>query len=259
MSKYLKRYNQQTDTWELVSAPDVSVIQRLADGSTITDTNVVVTNVNYAEGESGETPTLEQTLTTISDDISRLQRNVSWLAEHGGGGGGGGTGSTQSFGIEIISPTLTDNAAYVSGKTFEIEFMITGGSEVDECTYAYVYDSERQTDYVPVNVNKSVKIQIDNTDSPSKEHSIIIRAINPYGTNITPKSFRIYESTLTLAFDTTTAGKDYVNSVFNIRQNSTYAYIPLIVTNGLMNSDMVITAKYNENTQSLPEQKNEKT
>ena len=89
MSKYLKRYNEETGKWELVSAPDVSVVQQLEDGSDITDTNVVITNVNYAGGESGET-TLNKTLTVISDDISRLERNVSWLAEHGGGGGTGG-------------------------------------------------------------------------------------------------------------------------------------------------------------------------
>ena len=251
MSKYLKRYNEETGKWELISAPDVSVVQQLEDGSDITDTNVVITNVNYAGGESGET-TLNETLTVISDDISRLERNVSWLAEHGGGGGtGGGTGGTAAFGIEIISPVLTDNAAYVSGKTFEIEFMITGGTDGEECQYAYVYDSNPQTNYVIAEVNKSIKILIDNTSSDSKEHSIIIRAINPYGTNISPKSFRIYESTLTLAFDYEAAGKDYADGIFNIRRNSTYAYIPLLITNGLMNSRTVLTARHNEDTKSI--------
>ena len=250
MSKFLKRYNETTQKWELVSAPDVSVEQRLEDGSKITDTNVVISNENYIK-EERET-TLDDALTDISDDISRLQRNVSWLAEHGGGGGTGGGGSDQkSFGIEIISPTIIDGAAYVTGKTFEIEFMITGGSEGDECTYAYVYDSNQQTDYAPLKVNTSIKILIDNTESTLKEHSIIIRAVNPYGTNIMPKSFRIYESTLSLAFDTEAAGDDYKNGVFNIRQNSTYAYIPLQITNGLINSRTVVTAKYNENQKNI--------
>ena len=250
MSKFLKRYNETTHKWELVSAPDVSVEQKLEDGSDITDTNVVITNEIYAKEER---TTLDDALTNISDDISRLQRNVSWLAEHGGGGGtgGGGGGDQKSFGIEIISPTITDNATYVTGKTFEIEFMITGGSEGDVCTYAYVYDSNPQTDYVQATVNTSIRIPIDNTESPLKEHSIIIRAINPYGTNITPKSFRIYESTLSLAFDVDAAGDDYKNGVFNIRQNSTYAYIPLTITNGLMNSRTVVTAKYNENQKNV--------
>lgn len=248
MSKFLKRYNETTHKWELVSAPDVSVEQKLEDGSDITDTNVVITNEIYAKEER---TTLDEALTNISDDISRLQRNVSWLAEHGGGGSGGGGGDQKSFGIEIISPTITDNAAYVTGKTFEIEFMITGGSEGDECSYAYVYDSNPQTDYAKASVNTSIRIPIDNTESALKEHSIIIRAINPYGTNITPKSFRIYESTLSLAFDVNAAGDDYKNGVYNIRQNSTYAYIPLLITNGLMNSRTVVTAKYNENQKNI--------
>lgn len=244
MSKYLKRYNEATEKWELVSAPDVSVIQKLEDGSDITDTNVIITNVNYAGGESGET-TLDETLTEISDDISRLQRNVSWLAEFGGGGGTGGGGDQKSFGIEVISPVLTDNAAYVSEKTFEVEFMITGGTDGDECQYAYTYDGT-QTDFAIAKVNQSIKIPIDNTLSPKKQHDMAIRAINPYGSNIPAKSFTIYESTLTLAFDTATAGEDYKNGVYNIRLNSTYAYIPLVLTNGLMNSTTVLTAKYSD-------------
>ena len=248
MAKYLKRYNEETQEWELVSAPDVSVVQKLEDGSDITDTNVIVTNINYA-GESGETPNLDETLTVISDDISRLQRNVSWLAEHGGGGGGG-TGSTVSFGIVIVSPVLTDGAAYVSGKTFEVEFMITGGTDGEQCEYAYVYDSNPQTDYALISVGTSVKIAIDNTGSSLKEHSMIIRAKNPYGTNIAPQSFRIYESTLTIAFDVQRAGDDYNpgTGIFNIRKDSTYANMPLLLTNGLMRSETVIVAKCQDQT-----------
>lgn len=260
MAKFLKRYNEETQQWELISAPDVSVIQQLESGSDITDTNVVVTNINYA-GDSGETQNLDETLTVISDDISRLQRNVSWLAEHGGGGGGGGTGPSSPFGIVIVSPVLTDGAAYVSGKTFEIEFMITGGTDGEQCEYSYVYDSNPQTDYALVDVGTSVKIPIDNTGSSLKEHSMIIRAKNPYGTNISPQSFRIYESTLSLAFDVTKAGGDYnkETQVFNIRKDSQYANMPLLLTNGLMRSDTVIVAKCLDNTYTTDVFKNTTT
>ena len=241
MSKYLKKYNKETNEWELVSAPDVSVVQKLEDGSDITDTNVIVTNPNYAI-ESGNT-TLDDTLTVINDDISRLQRNVSWLAEHGGGGGqGGGGGTVSSFGIVIISPILTaDNSVYVSGETLEVEFMITGGSEGDICSYEY--SGEQQTDFMPITVNTSVKLTFDHISD-----SLTIRAINPYGTNITPKGFSIYKTTLSLAFDVATAGDDYKYGIFYIKQNSTYAYIPLLITNGLVGSVMVTTAKNNEST-----------
>ena len=248
MPKYLKKYNKETNKWELVSAPDVSVVKKMEDGSDITDTNVIVTNVNYTK-ESGETTNLGETLTVISDDISRLQRNVSWLAEHGtGGGSGGGGGSTTPFGIVIVSPVLVNESAYVSGKTFEVEFMITGGTDGEQCEYSYVYDSNPATDYALITVGTSVKIQIDNTGSTLKEHSMIIRAKNPYGTNITPKSFRIYESTLSLAFDVNRAGDDYKFGIYNIRKDSTYANIPLLLTNGLMRSDTVIVAKCLDNT-----------
>ena len=89
MSKVLKRYDETTGEWIIVSAPDVSVVQQIEDGSDISDTNVIVTNYNYIDGEGRKT--LNDTLTDINDDISKLQRNVSWLAEHGGGGGGQGS------------------------------------------------------------------------------------------------------------------------------------------------------------------------
>ena len=50
MSKVLKRYDETTGEWIIVSAPDVSVVQQIKDGSDISDTNVIVTNYNYIDG-----------------------------------------------------------------------------------------------------------------------------------------------------------------------------------------------------------------
>lgn len=251
MGKYLKKYNKETQEWELVSAPDVSVEQYLPDGSKITDTNVVVLN-EYYSGETSGDATLDEVLGTIGDDMRRLERNVSWLAEHGIGEGGGGGGTISSFGIEVISPIVDNGKAYVSGKTFEIEFMITGGSEGDYCTYSYSYDGGRiKGDSLSTQVNKSIKISVDNTESISKQFSMVIRATNPYGVTIPTKTFNIYESTLTLVFDIEKAGKDYENGVFKVRQNNPNAFVPFILSNGLMNSHTVLQATYATNINTI--------
>ena len=44
MAKYLKRYNEESKKWEIVSAPDVTVIHEIEGGTKIPDTDVVVTN-----------------------------------------------------------------------------------------------------------------------------------------------------------------------------------------------------------------------
>ena len=71
MAIYAKKYNEKLKKWEVVSPTS--------------DSDIVVLNNNYTD--SGNPVTLNSTLSKISSDIEKLQRNVSWLAEHGGGGG----------------------------------------------------------------------------------------------------------------------------------------------------------------------------
>ena len=112
MGKIIKKYNETTGVWEPILTPDVSITQVLENGDNISDTNVVVTNENYSSDDLENPATLDETLTVISDDISKLQRNVSWLAKHGTGGGGGSSSGlkrgrlqvTQYYGDKTQSP-----------------------------------------------------------------------------------------------------------------------------------------------------------
>lgn len=240
MAKSLKRYNEQTKEWEIVSAPDVSVIQHLDDGSDISDTNVVITNYNYFDGE--EKRTLNDTLTVINDDISKLQRNVSWLAEHGGGGGAGGGGAVTSYGIELDTPSVENGGSIYLRKedaqVIEVKFRITGGADGDICKYTYQYDNSPQSSPKEIETNKYYTIKLDNASSTTKEHYFILRATNPYGTSITPFRFFIYESSLSLSF-----GGTLINNIYYVMQNSTDALIPINIVNGLMASETSILAE----------------
>ena len=66
--------NKTTNEWEIVAGSDASQI------STSNPDVLVSGEVNIS---------VDQALSRTNKKIETLQRNVSWLAEHGGGGGGG--------------------------------------------------------------------------------------------------------------------------------------------------------------------------
>ena len=197
MAKYLKRYNEESKKWEVVSAPDVTVIHEIEGGTKIPDTDVVVTNYNYSGEES--ISTLDDTLSTISEDIARLQRNVSWLGEHGGGGGGGNTGGATTYGIEIMSPLIEDNVVYVSTESFTVKFKVTGGTDSDDFQYHAIYDGVDATGWLTAKneEDKTVVIADINSVSDSSVHQFQLEVKTPIGTTLR-KAFKIYENSLKL-------------------------------------------------------------
>lgn len=249
MAKYLKRFNKTTGEWEIISSPDVNINATLEDGSTIKDTNIVVTNYNYVDDdETGKT--LDDTLTDISDDISKLQRNVSWLAEHGGNGGSGDGGSSLGgYGIVIENPILEGSSAYVNGDKVQVAFRITGGTDGDICKYSYTYDGTTPKGYQELSVNTTVTITLDNTNSTLTRHYLTIYAKNPYNNTISPKSFYIYKSTFTIVNNTDSSVLNdsikYTQGIYNVSYNyitSGKAYMPFLVQCGLMGAEITLTS-----------------
>ena len=200
MAKYLKKYNKQTGKWEIVSEPVVDVVQQLGpDSMPISDDNVIVTNPYHTVPSGGTDITLYEALSNIGDDISKLQRNVSWLAEHGGGGGGGG-GSTSVYGISVIEPVADkDHAVYISGTSLNVSFMITGGTEGEIYQYRYTFDGNVMP-YSACTNQTTVTFKIANIHmvTQNTSHTLIISALNEEGLNIPSVSIRIYESSLTI-------------------------------------------------------------
>ena len=238
MSKILKKYNEATGTWEAISAPDVSVVQQFENGEKISDSNVVITNENYINDDPETQNTLDDALSTISDDISKLQRNVSWLAKHGtGGGSGGGGGFNVSYGIEVTYkkgqetlPLEKGQSIYVEGNSVVISFMITGGSPSDICTYSYNYGN---TSVGPIEVE--VDKEVTFTVNFEKAATVRITAKNPYNATISPFNFTVNKSSLSIRFDAATAGEYYDGgtNIFQMNMNSQKAIIPILTKNGL--------------------------
>lgn len=236
--KSLKKYNKETMEWEVVSAPDISVDVKLPDGSEITDNDVMITNSGFSAD------TLNEALDEINDGISRLQRNVSWLDAHKGEGSGGGGGGVSSYKIKIISPNADNGNVYLNSDELRVQFMITGPSSEDSCSYAYQFDEEPLSDYIPIKTNSHVFLPKITISDGLAYHTLTIKAINPYGINIVPVSINIYKSTLKLAFNESEAGDSYSNLTYYIKYNTRIANVPFLITNGMQNAEVTLHAEY---------------
>lgn len=219
MAIYAKKYNNISGKWEVISPTS--------------DNDVVVLNNNYTE--SGTPVTLNHTLSQISGDIEKLQRNVSWLAEHGGGGGGYGTGSASNYGIVVTNGGMTDNQLYVNSKNFTVYFKITGGTATDYVQYRCTYDGNAlDNNYAQVRVNTTVKVDVSDIEKYSTvaPHTFIIDAIDPNGLSIQSYTLNITETSIVLSTQ-----KD---NVFKIGSDSE---IIVSVTNKILNSEVTINVK----------------
>lgn len=234
-NKTIKKYVD--GKWVTLTNPDITVIQEIESGK-VSDTNVIVTNYNYTE--DGEETTLDNTLSTISNDISKLQRNVSWLAEHGGGGGSGSGGTFNPYGFEIDTPHVENGGSIFLKKeemaSITVKFRITGGYDGDVCRYQYVYDGGQPSALKDLEINKYETIVFDNSQSTAKSHFLKISGLNPYGTNISPFSFNIYLSNLSIKF----VG-ELSSDIFYISQNDTIGELPLVIENGIIGSETVVS------------------
>lgn len=244
MSKTIKKYNETTGEWEALITPDVSLVQTFENGETIYDTNITVTNENYASTDSQNPNTLDDTLSAISDDISKLQRNVSWLAKHGtgGGGGGGGGGVVQSYGIEVTYkrgnetiPLEKGQSVYSDNGKIVATFMITGGTKNDICRYSYKYGGTVVSGETEVDKEVTFTVNFD------KSATVIISAQNPYGSTISPFNFSVYMSSLTIRYDAESAGGNYDpgTGIYRMSMTASRGTIHTRVKNGLGNGSTV--------------------
>lgn len=249
---YLKKFNKETNSWEIIlsNAKDITVKPVLEGDIPITDDDVIVTNYNYEEGSG--TTTLNETLTTISDDISKLQRNVSWLSEHGGGGGGGGGGTGSGYAFVLMSPNITNGVYYSEESSLTVTFMITGGTSADIYNYRYTFDGERSP-YLSTGNNELVSINIGdlNRINTGTTHSFVLEGTNPLGLNMVPISFKIFETSLKLALNTNPALNRFNNGELILSKDSPQGNVYLDIKNGVLNAQTSIVARFQTRESSV--------
>ena len=203
MPKFLKKYNEKTGKWEIFSP-------------TSTD-DVSVSNTSFNTTEQ-PTSKLTDVLNNIGEDIEKLKRNVSWLAEHGGSGGGIGTGGpTAGYKIIVTNAGIQDDVLYVSNSAFTVTFKIEGASN-EIVKYKVFYDGEPlSSKYTETKTNTTVAIQIDNIEMIGSvtPHSMIIEGIDNNGMAIPSCRISIIETSIKIEANNTqlVAGG---NGLFNV-------------------------------------------
>lgn len=226
MAKYLKKYNEQTGKWEVISP-------------TSSD-DICVSNTRFND-EDAPISKLTDVLNDIGSDIDKLKRNVSWLAEHGGGGGvgiGGGAGS--NYKVNIMNAGITNDTLYVNQSKFSVIFKISGGSVNDTVEYRVVYDgSYIVSNFTKTKVNTNISIDIEDIEMFSKvtPHTLIIEAIDADGMTIPSYTLSIVETSIQVTCAST-----------NILSIGGSGIFDLFITNKILNSDTsvkVINTSFN--------------
>ncbi len=264
MPKVLKKYNPVTKKWESLTESVINIEDIQINNLPITDNHIDITNPFYTNNDGAST--LNDALSSIGSDIAKLQRNVSWLAEHGGGGGNGGGGgsdsggSSVSYGIYVTYPTLENNTVYVSDSKLVIKFMITGGTDDEVCQYRYVYDDTYTSQSVGCKVNEITTITIEdiNMVTNSTTHNITINATNSAGKTIPPVSFKIYESSLKIELNTTNGRNEISNNELLMARNNKNGLVYFDLKNALMGSTTVIKYSCNSVEVTMPGYINER-
>ena len=111
MGKNFKKFNPETQEWEVIASGNASGISS--------------TNPRFLNGKSAVS--VDEALTQLDNKISDLKSNIAWLAQYGGGGGGGGGDLTASIKLTNanIKPNEGLNIMYLSTKNVSLEYLIT--------------------------------------------------------------------------------------------------------------------------------------
>ena len=151
----LRKYNKELDRWENIASDDASGIY---------SDNPILT-----EDEAGNVMSIEDILLRYRAEIAKLQRNVAWLAKHGGGGSGGSGGSG---GVNATLSVL-DPADDVS----EITSLVWSN---DITHLSYKLTSNAKTTFtITIRLNNSV-VQTDTITAKSYTGSISMSGIKKY-------------------------------------------------------------------------------
>ena len=217
MGKYLRKYNKVTGQWEIIS-PNYAE-------------DVIVTSSSSANPQ-----TLDKVLSSMTNDISTLKKNVSWLAEHGGGGNGlGGVGGGTNYKFVMLNGGIKNDSVYISKLPYKVKFKIGGGSVTDKVQYSVSYDNIPLTNGLKeVNANVEQEVTINQFTNGYSTHTLVFEGIDANGMSIETYILNIYESSLMVAI---------VNSEYTFNMNAKSYEIKVKITNKIHNASTKVIIK----------------
>lgn len=224
----IRIYNSETKQWETVASSEATGIS--TSSPEFLNEGELHTSVNEA-------------MLRMNEKISKLERNVSWLALHGGGGSGGGSGFTSSIKItngDIVSENGI-NTLYLNGKSLTLNYIITSTKANSRFLIDVTLDGNAIIKQEEGWSSVPGKLEIPDVGkfSNSSTHSIIVTATDTEGESTEPYLLTVVESNIELSSSVTgvsaTIGLDYIISykVINKVSGSDTSLIVTNITNGI--------------------------
>ena len=211
----IKRYNKETKQWEIIASGNASEIS-----SSVPEL--------LDPGEINQS--VDKSLTKLNEKVETLKRNVSWLAEHGGGGSGGGD-YTASIAITNGGITTSEgiNILYSSTKEVKLDYLITALKNNQKFTISVSLDGNNiiKNQEGWSGIPGSLLIPDIAKFSASNNHSVVVTATDADDLNATPYMLTVIESSINLK-----------SSVSSVAATIGLAYkITYTVTNKVLGSD----------------------
>lgn len=220
----LKKYNESTGTWDIISSGNAS-------GIMVTDPHFL------SEGETYKS--VNQVLVDMDDKVEETKRNLSWVVINGTiGGGGGGGGSTASIRLTNGNITTSEGVHYLYSTETRIvlNYLISSTKPNEKYNISVSLDGNtiisNQVGYSSVQGTLEIPNIAEFSDSAS--HSVIVTAENAEGLSVSPYLLTVVESSISLTSSVTsvtaTIGLPY-NITYRITNKVLGSETSLIVTN----------------------------
>lgn len=223
----IRSYNSETGKWETVASSEATELSTSSPEFLL-------------EGE--ERTSVNNAMLRINDKISKLERNVSWLALHGGGGSGGG-GLDDS--IKITNSDIVNengvNTLYLNSKSITLNYLITSKNANSRFFIDLSLDGNSLISQQEGWSSVPGKLEIPDITRFSKNgtHSIVVTANSLEGDSVIPYLLTVVESNVELKSSvngvSATIGLEYLitYSVVNKVSGSDTSLIVTNITNGV--------------------------
>ena len=220
----LKKFNESTGTWDIISSGNAS--------------GIMVTDPHFLE--EGQTfKSVNQVLVDMDDKVEETKRNLSWVVLNGTiGGGGGGGGTTASIKLTDGSIVTTEGVHYLysTSTKLTLHYLISSTKPNEKYNISVSLDGNtiisNQVGYS--SVQGTLEIPNIAEFSSSASHSIVVTAENTEGISVSPYLLTVVESSISLESSVTsvtaTIGLPY-NITYKITNKVLGSETSLIVTN----------------------------
>ena len=186
----LKKYNKQTDTWDIIASGNAS--------------GIVVTDPHFVS-ENNTQKSVNDVLVEMDNKIEQTRRNLSWVVQNGTIGGGGGGGTSSGGTIQLTNSNITTiegiNYLYATETKVTLNYLIEASIPNKPYSLSVMLDGEYIVKNKTVYSQIPGTIEIDNINkhSNNSSHSVVIMCSDEEGISLPSYRLTIVESSISLS------------------------------------------------------------